>query len=369
MRRSEGLGSTADVLGIIMKRTLSFVALVAASLVLAGCGAVSPSSGSPAADGDQSTDEVRIGYFPNFTHAPAMVGLKSGRFQEALGEDVKISTQTFDTGTTEIEALFAGSIDIGFIGPSPTVTGWEKSDGQALHVIAGSASGGASLVVRDGIDSVEDLEGATIATPSLGNTQDVAARHWLAEQGFETDLEGGGDVHVTPMDNATALQTLAAGGIDGAWAPEPWATRMIQEGGAHELIDESDLWPDHQFVTTNVIVSTSFLEQHPDVVKSFLSGLASTLDDMKADPEGAQATVIDAITKLTGSKPEADQLAEAWANVTFTVDPLANTLEKQAMHAYDVGLLDAKPDLAGLYALDPLNAMLEERGEAAVAGL
>lgn len=352
-----------------MKRTLlSIAALVATSLAISGCATDSPPSAAGEGAGP-STDEVRIGYFPNFTHAPAMVGLESGRFQEALGDDIAIATQTFDTGTTEIEALFAGSIDIGFIGPSPTVTGWAKSGGQALHVIAGAASGGASLVVREGIDTVDDLEGATIATPSLGNTQDVAARHWLSEQGYETNLEGGGDVHITPMDNATALQTLATGGIDGAWVPEPWATRMIDEGGAHELVDESDLWPDGQFVTTNVIVSTSFLNDHPDVVESFLEGLALTLDDMDANPDAAQATVIQAITDLTGSTPKADQLAAAWSHVTFTIDPLADTLEAQALHAFDLGLLDAEPDLDGLYSLDLLNSLLDERGDAKVSGL
>lgn len=352
-----------------MRRALQFVGAIAVTgLALVSCGAISASSGQSNDSGGPSGSEVRIAYFPNLTHAPAIVGLESGRFHESLGDDVTISTQTFDAGSTEIEALFAGSIDIGFIGPSPTVTGWVRSGGQALRVVAGAASAGASLVVREGIESIDDLAGTTLATPSLGNTQDVAARHWLAAQGFVTDLQGGGEVNITPMDNATALQTLAAGGIDGAWVPEPWATRMIAETGAHELVDESDLWTGGRFVTTNVIVSASFLDQHPDLVASFLDGLALTLDDMKADPRRAQAMVLDAIAEITGSQPEPEQLTKAWENVVFTIDPLAATLEKQATYAYELGLLDAKPDLTGLYALAPLNELLAERGDAAVTG-
>lgn len=342
-----------------------------AALALAGC-ASSPAeptdSTATVTDAPLSTDSLTIGYFANFTHAPAMVGLTDGQFQQAFGEDVEIQTATFDSGTTEIEALFAGSIDIGFIGPSPTVTGWAQSGGEALHVIAGTASGGASLVVRDGIETAEDLAGATIATPSLGNTQDVAARHWLQTQGYETTPEGGGDVSIAPQDNASALQSLQQGDIDGAWVPEPWATRMIEEAGAHVLVDESDIWPDGKFVTTNVIVSSQFLTEHPDAVDAFLEGLLATLDDMAADPEGAQQTVIDAITELTGSEPNAEQLATAWGNVEFTIDPLSDTLVTQAQYAHDVGLLDELPDFTGLYVLDPLNALLEARGEATVTG-
>lgn len=345
-------------------RTLAAAVVAVGAITLAGCaGNSAPPEGGGADTG--KPDTVTIGYFPNMTHAPAIVGLADGTFQEALGDDVTIKTATFNSGTEEIEALFAGGIDIGFIGPSPTVTGWQKSNGEALHVIAGTAANGASLVVNEGIDSAADLEGKTIATPSLGNTQDVAARYWLKEQGYETDAAGGGDVKIQPQDNATALTALQTGSIDGAWVPEPWATRMIEEGGAHVLVNEPELWPDGLFVTTNVIVSSTFLEEHPQAVSDFLSGLLITLDDMAADPAAAQTTVGEQIGKITGSAPDHEQLVKAWDNVVFTADPLVSTLVAQAQHAVDLGLLEPV-DLDGLYVLDPLNALLQERGDEAV---
>lgn len=343
-------------------RALASAVIAVGALALAGC-----AGGAAASSDDGAPDEVTIGYFPNLTHAPAIIGLADGHFQDALGEDVEIKTATFNSGTEEIEALFAGGIDIGFIGPSPTLTGWQKSDGQALHVIAGTAANGAALVVREGIDSPDDLEGTVIATPSLGNTQDVAARYWLKEQGYETDTEGGGDVSIQPQDNATALTALQNGDIDGAWVPEPWATRMIEDAGAQVLVNEPDLWEGGQFVTTNVIVRTAFLEEHPEAVSDFLEGLLATLDAIEADPSAAQATVASEIGAITGSTPNAEQLAAAWENVVFTADPLASTLVEQAEHAIDLGLLE-ETDLTGLYVLTPLNELLEARGLEAVEG-
>lgn len=344
-------------------RMLAAAAVAVGALTLSACagGTTEPAAGAAEEDG-LSVDTVTIGYFPNVTHAPAIIGLADGQFQSSFGDDVTIETATFNSGTEEIEALFAGGIDIGFIGPSPTVTGWQKSNGQALHVIAGAAANGAALVVREGIDTPADLEGMTIATPSLGNTQDVAARHWLKEEGFSTDTEGGGDVQIQPQDNATALTALQIGDIDGAWVPEPWATRMVEEAGAHVLVNEPDLWEGGQFVTTNVIVRTQFLQEHPDAVEAFLAGLLDTIDSIEADPAAAQATVATEIGKISGSTPKADQLAKAWENVVFTADPLPATLREQAQHAIDLGLLE-ETDLDGLYVLDPLNALLKERGE------
>lgn len=347
-------------------RALFTALITVGALTLTACAGAAGSTGGSGGSED-AIDSISIGYFPNVTHAPAIVGLADGHYQEALGEDVEIKTATFNSGTEEIEALFAGGIDIGFIGPSPTVTGWQKSNGQALHVIAGAAANGASLVVREGIAAPDDLEGAVIATPSLGNTQDVAARHWLKEEGYETDTEGGGDVSIQPQDNATALTALQNGDIDGAWVPEPWATRMVEDAGAHVLVDEADLWDGGQFVTTNVIVRTEFLEQHPQAVSDFLEGLLTTLEAIEADPGAAQATVASEIGDLTGSAPNTDHLAIAWENVVFTADPLASTLVEQAQHATDLGLLE-ETDLAGLYVLAPLNELLEARGLEAVDG-
>lgn len=349
-----------------INRPVTSVLLIIGALTLAACSSgAAPATEGPSGD-EAMPASLTVGFFPNLTHAPAIVGLADGEFQQALGDGVEIKTATFNSGTEEIEALFAGGIDIGFIGPSPTVTGWQKSQGAALHVIAGTAANGAALVVREGIDSPEDLRGTTIATPSLGNTQDVAARHWLKDQGFATDTEGGGDVHIQPQDNATALTALQLGEIDGAWVPEPWVTRMVMETGAHVLVDEPELWEGGRFVTTNVIVRTEFLEQHPGAVRAFLDGLLNTIDNMEADPEAAQATLASEIGRISGSTPQVEQLAKVWKNVIFTADPLAATLAEQAQHAVDLGFLEPV-DLTGLYALDPLNEVLSARGDEAVS--
>ena len=155
--------------------------------------------------------------------------------------------------------MFADAIDITFIGPNPAINAYAKSNGEAVRVISGSTSGGAFLVVRPDINTAQDLKGKKIATPSLGNTQDVALRAWLKSNGLATDTAGGGDVSVVPQENAQTLETFIAGTIDGAWVPEPWATRLIQDGGAKVLVDERDLWPDGKYVTTHLLVATKFL--------------------------------------------------------------------------------------------------------------
>ena len=173
-----------------------------------------------------------------------------------------------------IEALFSGAIDASFIGPNPAINGFAKSDGEALRIVSGTTSGGASLVVREGITTAADLKGTTLATPSLGNTQDVALRAWLKDQGLSADTEGGGDVSIQPQENADTLTTFIDGTIDGAWVPEPWATRLILEGKGHTLVDEKTLWDGGQFVTTHLIVSTKYLDEHPDLVEGLLVGPA-----------------------------------------------------------------------------------------------
>ena len=241
--------------------------------VLLGAGAIVAliAGGSPAAAAARpaaaETVTLRLGYFPNVTHAPAIVGVDTGTFARALGPDVTLEVTNFNAGGEAIEALLSGAIDATFIGPNPAINGFAQSDGEALRIVAGTTSGGASLVVADGIDSPDDLGSeTTLASPALGNTQDVALRAWLAENGFATDTAGGGDVPIVNVENAEALTLFQEGAISGAWVPEPWATRLVLEGGGHVLVDERDLWPDGEFVTTHLIVETGFLEDQPEVV-------------------------------------------------------------------------------------------------------
>ncbi|MFI9628355.1 aliphatic sulfonate ABC transporter substrate-binding protein [Streptomyces sp. NPDC052042] len=313
-----------------------------------------------------SADTVRIGYFPNLTHATALVGDQEGLFQKELGGTL-LRTSQFNAGPSEIEALNADSIDIGFIGPSPSINGYTKSKGRSLRIIGGSASGGVKLVVDPKkIKTLDDLKGKKIATPQLGNTQDVAFLNWISEKGWKVDAQSGkGNVSVVRTDNKVAPDAFRSGSIDGAWVPEPTASKLVAEG-AKELLDESSLWPDNKFVITNIIVSQKFLSRHPDVVEAVLRGSVRTNEWINADPDRAKASANAALKKLTGKPLPAEILDPAWESIQITDDPLAATLDAQAEHAVEAGLLE-KPDLNGIYDLKPLNKVLKATGRPAVA--
>jgi len=336
-----------------MRVTSTCIAVIG-MLLLASCG------GGDGAEGDTVT--LRLGYFPNVTHAPAIIGIENGILADALGSGVELEPHVFNAGPEVVEAIFNGALDASYIGPNPAINAFAQSDGQAIRIVSGTTSGGAALVVRDDITSPDQLAGTTLATPQLGNTQDVALRAWLLEQGYETDLEGGGDVSITPQANADALNAFIAGDIDGAWVPEPWSTRMVGEAEGRVLVNEADLWPDGAFVTTHLIVATEFLEEHPDVVKSLVQGNLAAIDFTNEDPEAAQETVIAAIEELSGSELSAETVATAWENLEFTVDPIAASLATSAQHATDLGLLDPV-DLDGIYDLSFLNEVLSEAGQ------
>lgn len=324
------------------------------TILLAGCAIAG------GADSGGRTS-LRLGYFPNVTHATAIAGLERGILADALGSDVELRSQAFNAGPEVVEAIFSGALDAAYIGPNPAINAYARSAGQAIRIIAGATSGGAALVVRSGIDTVDDLRGTTLATPQLGNTQDVALRAWLNEQGLAANLEGGGDVSVRPQANGDALQAFVTGSIDGAWVPEPWATRMVQEGRGHVLVDERDLWPGGRFVTTDLIVTTQFLSAHPEIVKRLLIGHVEATDWVNQHPAEAQSTVGKAIADLTDATLPASTLETAWHNLTFTVDPIASSLQVTAQHAEQLGLLD-RVNLDGIHDLTLLNEVLRERG-------
>lgn len=343
--------------------------LAAASLLLlAGCSATP--SGAPSEATEITT--VRLGYFPNLTHAPALIGTQKSLFKTELKAiDLAVTPTAFNAGPDVVTALFADSLDCSYIGPNPAINAYVQSEGAAVRIVAGSTSGGAALVVREGVDAPADLAGLTIATPQLGNTQDVAARNWLADQGFETDVEGGGDVSIKPQSNSDGLAAFSSGEIDGAWVPEPWVASYVK-AGARVLQNEADLWDGGQFVTTVILCRTDFVDQYPEAVTALLKGHLAALDFIAEDSKGAQEAVNLSLAGLTGSAIDEAVLAAAWENVAFTSDPLSATLVTSADHAVTVGLLeqdgiDAAGGLPGtLYSLDLLNALLAERGEAGV---
>jgi NitT/TauT family transport system substrate-binding protein len=311
---------------------------------------------------------LRLGFFPNITHAPALVGVQQGLFAKALGANVKLETSTYNAGPAATEALFADAIDATFIGPNPAINAYVKSKGDALRIVAGSTSGGAFFIVKPEINSAADLKNKKVASPQLGGTQDVALRSWLKSQGLSTDTSGGGDVSIVPQDNGLTLDAFKSGDIVGGWLPEPWATRLIQEGGGKILVDERTLWPDGKFVTTHLIVAKKFLDKHPDVVKALIQGELDTLDYIKANQADAQKAANAQINAIT-QKPLKDEVISAsWKNLEFTYDPIASSLKTSADAATAVGLLD-KVDLDGIYALDILNGLLKDKGLAEVKGI
>ncbi len=340
-----------------MARVLGLAATIV--LLAAACG-----GGGSTATSSKAPVTLRLGYFPNVTHAPALVGVEQGIFAKDLGADRLDASKTFNAGPAETEAVLSGAIDVAFIGPSPAINAFTKSNG-AVKIISGTASGGAALVVKPSITSVDQLKGKVIATPQLGNTQDVALRAFLKSKGFKTDLQGGGDVRVTPQDNSQTLLTFKQGTIDGAWVPEPYVAQLVAEGG-RILINEKDLWPAGQWVTTNVLVTTAFLKAHPATVKRFLEGLVDTIAFMKANPAAAQAATNTQLLSIGGKKLTAPVLASAFADLTFTVDPIASSLKKQANDAVAAGTL-SNPKISGIYDLTILNQVEKEKGMPAVA--
>ncbi|APU42798.1 ABC transporter substrate-binding protein [Streptomyces sp. TN58] len=317
-----------------------------------------------------SASEVRIGYFPNLTHATALVGLQEGLIGKELG-GTRIKPQTFNAGPSAIEALNGGSLDIGFIGPSPSINAYVKSKGSNLRIISGSASGGVKLVVNpDRIKTLDDLKGKKIATPQKGNTQDVAFLNWISEKGWTVDPESGkGDVSVVRTDNKVTPDAFKQGSIDGAWVPEPTASKLVTDG-ASVLLDETDLWPGKKFVITNVIVSQKFLKAHPDVVEAVLAGTVKTNEWINANPEKAKASANARLAADSGKPLDAKVIDPAWQSILVTDDPLASTLKAQAEHAVKAELIE-QHDLSGIYDLTLLNKVLRAAGKPEVpdAGL
>jgi NitT/TauT family transport system substrate-binding protein len=311
----------------------------------------------------QKPTVFRVGYFPNITHAQALVGRANGQFEKSLGAGVQVEWKAFNAGPSAIEALFANAIDLTYVGPNPTVAGYFRSQGAAVRVIAGAASGGASLVVRKdaGIQSASDFHGKKVATPQLGNTQDVALRSWMRANGLKS-REKGGDVQVIPISNPDQLTLFLKGQIDAAWAPEPWAARLVHEGGGRIFLDERDLWPDHQFVITNIIVSPKFLKEHPDVVKNFLRTHVELTDWINKNPAQAKQIMNQQLQKETGKALPAEVLDEAFSRMQVTYDPIHSSLLKSTQQAFDEGFLGrTQPDLSGLYDLKLLNEVLSEK--------
>jgi NitT/TauT family transport system substrate-binding protein len=349
----------------LLRRAGVALAVLPLAIGLAACGADAGSADSGAAASGVA-DELRLGYFANVTHAAALIGVQQGYLADELGSDTTLTTQVFNAGPDEVEALFAGGLDAAYIGPSPTINAYGQSDGDAIRIISGAASGGAQLVVRDGIDSPADLTGTTLASPQLGNTQDVALRTWLTGQGLENSVDGGGDVTVAPTANSDILTLFQSGDIDGAWVPEPYASTLVLNEGGHVLVNEKDLWPQGEFVTTHLIVRTEFLQQYPETVDALLRANVQSVEFATKDPAGAEAAVNAGLKAAGGKELAAPVLDRAWSELTVTYDPIASALARSAKNGVTAGTTADAVDLDGIYDLAPLNKVLADQGLAPV---
>ncbi|WP_424565445.1 ABC transporter substrate-binding protein [Tamaricihabitans halophyticus] len=312
-------------------------------------------------DNPTSAGEVRLGYFPNVTHAPALIAQHNGLFDKYL-VDSKVVAQQFSNGPTAVNAFLGGSLDIGFLGPGPAINAYTKSKGAAVRMIAGATSGGAQLVTTPDISEPEDLAGKQIATPQLGGTQDVALKAWLAEHGLELGT-GPTQVRVLNVDNAQTLNSFREGAIDGAWIPEPWSSRLIFEAGAKVFLDERDLWPGGTFPTTVVLVRKEFLEEHPTTVRAMLRGLVEATDWANENPDAAKQVTNDEFEELTGGRMGDRVLDRAFDTMELSVNPISAAFPRLARDSVTAEIVTEEPDLTGFADFRMLNQVLEQSNQ------
>ena len=341
-------------------RRVTTAAMIGAALLLAGCSSSSSSSSGSTTDanaGGGSPVTVRLGFLSNITHASALVGLKEGFFTKALGSAGTLKATAFSTGTEEATAILAGQLDAAYVGPNPAISTWQKASN--IQIISGAATGGASIVVKKGISSAAQLKGKSLATPSLGNTQDVALRYWLKQNGVTTTTTGGGDAFIKPTKpNSAAVLQFKSGQIAGGSEPAPYDIQMVNDGGTVLLSEPG--------VTTLLIVTKSFLSAHPAVVSALLKAQVQANSFIKSNPTAAQADANAELASYTGKPLKPDIVAASFKEITFTNDPDAASLKTDADQAVSLGLL--KPvNLNGIYDLGPLNKVLAAAGEPQVS--
>ncbi len=337
-----------------MKRSV-LAGIVALAVVASGCA-------SSASRSRGSADTIRLGVFPNLTHAPGLVAIQGGIFDKDLSP-AKVEVHPFNSGSDASAALLSGSLDATYIGPGPTLSMWVKSD--KVAVVSGVTSGGASFVVRKGvsISSAQDLHGKKVAVPGIGNTQDVALRTWLEDRGLKAK-DDGGDVAIVPVDNPELPQVFRSGDVDAAWEPEPWPSLLESQGLATRFIDEATLWPDGKFVTTLLVVSKGYLDAHPEVVKKLVQANFDAIEQIESDPDGAKADARSELVTLGASTLPEDVLDSAWNKLEFSWDPLVSALRTNARNAFATKAIEEDPgDLAGLVQLNYLNSVLASAGK------
>ncbi|HZC20607.1 MAG TPA: ABC transporter substrate-binding protein [Nitrososphaeraceae archaeon] len=360
-----------------IKLTITLAAIIVVTAVITplkpAVFAQSASANSNTSTGYNSVKTLRIGYFPNINHAQAVIGFGNGDFQKALGNNINVQTTVFNAGPSAIEALLAKRIDATYVGPNPAINGYVVSDGKDLKIIAGSSSGGASFVVRNdaGINSPKDLAGKRLASPELGNTQDIALRSYLLINGLKT-TDQGGNIVLTPIANPDILTLFLKKQLDGAWVPEPWATRLVKEANGRIFLDERSIWPGGKFVTANIAVSTDYLKNNLDITSKLLSAHVNETVWINNHKDEAVQDFNTQVKKLTGKSIPQDELKQAFSMIDFTYDPLKLSLFQSANNAYNLGLLakgKPHPDLSGIFDLTILDQVLKSKGLAPIEQL
>jgi NitT/TauT family transport system substrate-binding protein len=349
----------------------SSASTTAASTTLSSSAAAVPLAIPASPPTNNSVSTVRIGYFANLNHAPAVIGLSNGDFQKFVGPSTKIQTTLFTSGSPEMTALLANKIDIAYVGPSPAVNAYLASNGTALQIVSGVANGGAVFVVRNAsnINSFKDFGGKTFAAPGVGNTQDIALRHYLLQNGY--NVAPTGNVTVVDTSNANIVTLMEKGQVDGAWVPEPWGAILVAEAGAHIFLNEASLWP-NGFSTTELVVSTSFLQAHPDVAREVIEANLYETQWIQNNPQEAAVTLNNVLGNLTGGAIGLPIVQAAMTRLSFTDSPLEASVLQQAQNAFalnDLGTTaPTAQSLSGLYNLAILNSLVEEHGLPQVTG-
>ena len=346
-----------------MRRVTTAAMIGAALLLAAGCSSSSSSStSSSTTDPTGSTASaaaapvtVRLGFLENITHASALVALKEGYFSKALGSAGTVQPTAFSTGTEETTALLAGQLDAAYVGPNPAINAWQKSGGTAIKIVSGAADGGASVVVAKGITSAAQLKGKTLATPSLGNTQDVALRYWLKQNGIATTATGGGDAFIKPTTpNSAAVLEFKSGQIAGGSEPAPYDIEMVADGGTVLYTEPG--------VTTVLVVTQTFLSAHPAVVADLIKAQIQANQFINSNPTAAQADANAELASYTDKPLKSSLVAAAFKEITFTNDPDESSLTSDASQAVSLGLLNPV-NLSGIFDLGPLNQALAAAGQ------
>ena len=321
----------------MLKKLLSCLFLVSALLLVAGCNREDPDS-----------KVIRIGGFPNVTHVQALVARNMTRHGEGWFErylpGYTVEWYTYNAGPTAMEALFGRTADLTYVGPSPALNAYAVSAGREVRLLAGAVNGGAALMVapESGIHTPADFKGRSIATPQLGNTQDVSCRAWLAKNGLKCTLEGAGDTRVAPTPNSMQLQLMKQGDIDACWTVEPWVSRLESMAGARILVQEPDV------VTTVLAGRVAWLKLHPQEAATIIRAHSELTRWIIDNPEAAQARVVDELTQLTQAPMEPELVQSAWKRLKLTDAIDLPGLEQFVKDAQAAGLLDRVPPLEGM---------------------